>query len=139
MSIVSKIEGVERVIKALTQKEKAHPKRVSVLVGYRSKYALFVHENREMKLKGQKRSKPRKGNYWDPQGRAQAGFLETPAREKRGRIGQIVTQTVENGGTLEQGLVMAGLFLQRESQLMVPVDTGKLKASAFTEVEKVEK
>jgi len=30
------------------------------------------------------------------------------------------------------GLKAAGLFLQRESQQLVPVDTGNLKASAFT-------
>ena len=33
---------------------------------------------------------------------------------------------------LEKGLVLAGLFLQRESQMIVPVDTGTLRASAFT-------
>lgn len=33
---------------------------------------------------------------------------------------------------LEIGLVRAGLFLQRESQKVVPVDTGALKNSAFT-------
>ena len=32
----------------------------------------------------------------------------------------------------ERGLKRAGLFLQRESQLLVPVDTGNLKGSAFT-------
>lgn len=33
---------------------------------------------------------------------------------------------------LERGLVKAGKFLQRESQKIVPVDTGALKNSAFT-------
>jgi len=31
-----------------------------------------------------------------------------------------------------RGLKQAGLFLQRESQLIVPVDTGNLKGGAFT-------
>ena len=31
-----------------------------------------------------------------------------------------------------RGLVKAGLFVQRESQKIVPVDTGNLKNSAFT-------
>jgi hypothetical protein len=138
MAIVSIIRGADKVVQTLAQREKGQPRKVSVVVGYRSNYALHVHENREMRLRGQKRSKPRKGFYWDPQGKAQAGFLETPFRRHQGRIGEIIWKTVENGGSLEQGLVMAGLFLQRESQMMVPVDTGKLKASAFTEVEKVQ-
>lgn len=33
---------------------------------------------------------------------------------------------------LERGLVKAGLFLQRKSQEVVPIDTGALKGSAFT-------
>lgn len=32
----------------------------------------------------------------------------------------------------ERGIVKAALFLQRESQLIVPVDTGTLRNSAFT-------
>lgn len=48
-------------------------------VGYTAAYAIYVHENVQMKLKGQPRSGSR-GKYWDPQGRAQAKFLEEPAR-----------------------------------------------------------
>ncbi len=36
------------------------------------------------------------------------------------------------GEGCERGLKKAGLMLQRESQKVVPVDTGNLKASAFT-------
>lgn len=36
---------------------------------------------------------------------------------------------------VERGLVKAGLKLQRASQLLVPVDTGGLKGSAFTRKE----
>jgi hypothetical protein len=38
----------------------------------------------------------------------------------------------EIGPQVELGLKTAGLYLQRESQLLVPVDFGILKASAFT-------
>ncbi len=38
--------------------------------------------------------------------------------------------------SLEEALLKSGLFLQRESQKLVPVDTGALKNSAFTRVEK---
>lgn len=41
----------------------------------------------------------------------------------------------ELGPKVELGLKTAGLFLQRESQLLVPVDFGVLKASAFTRAE----
>lgn len=52
-----------------------------VNVGYTANYALYVHEAVGMKLKGQKRTGfGAKGKYWDPQGRAQAKFLEQPAR-----------------------------------------------------------
>lgn len=50
-----------------------------VIVGYTARYALYVHELVQMKLKGQPRPKGR-GKYWDPQGRGQAKFLEEPAR-----------------------------------------------------------
>jgi hypothetical protein len=108
----------------------------SVIVGYTAAYALYVHEKIEMKLQGLPRAKPGKGSYWDPQGRAQAKFLEAPARMHRERIAEIVRQTYKKpGATLAQALLMGGLFLQRESMLLVPVDTGNLKASAFTRLE----
>ena len=60
----------------------------SVRVGYTAGYALFVHELVGMKLKGKPRPKRQdtggdRGLYWDPQGRAQAKFLEEPARRLR--------------------------------------------------------
>jgi hypothetical protein len=51
-----------------------------VNIGYTATYAIFVHENVEMKWKGLPRHAPSKGRYWDPQGRGQAKFLEEPAR-----------------------------------------------------------
>lgn len=58
------------------------PKRYEVNVGYTAFYALFVHEQVGMVLQGQQRlpSPPHQGRYWDPQGRAQAKFLEAPFR-----------------------------------------------------------
>ncbi len=66
-----------------------------VTIGYTAAYALYVHENREiwppgMRLKGQDRSKPHKGKYWDPQNRAQPKFLEDPARTEAGMIRAII-------------------------------------------------
>lgn len=46
---------------------------------------------------------------------------------KRARVGQ--------GRLLEVGLMRAGLFLQRKSQQVVPIDTGALRNSAFTRMQ----
>lgn len=51
-----------------------------VNVGTTAAYAIYVHENVEMKGKGQPRQHGHKGNYWDPPGRGQAKFLEQPFR-----------------------------------------------------------
>lgn len=60
-----------------------------VNVGYTAAYAMYVHENVEMKLKGQPRRPPAKGNYWDPPGRGQAKFLEAPARNPATRAAML--------------------------------------------------
>ena len=39
-----------------------------------------------------------------------------------------------NQKMFHNGLLLAGLFLQRQSQLIVPVDTGALRASAYTKM-----
>lgn len=129
-----KITGVKEVKAQLLALAAKAPKDVSVVVGYNAAYALWVHEAVEMKLRGLPRGT--KGFYWDPQGQAQAKFLETPARMYRDRIAKIAVDTYrKNGGDLAQALYFAGLYLQRESQKLVPVDTGNLKGSAFTELE----
>jgi hypothetical protein len=61
-----------------------------VHVGFSAFYAIFVHENVEMKGKGYPRRPPSQGNYWDPAGRGQAKFLETPARRDRMKMRRIV-------------------------------------------------
>ena len=47
-----------------------------VIVGYNNDYAGTVHESREEKMRGKKRSSG-KGNYWDPSG--ESAFLEKAA------------------------------------------------------------
>lgn len=134
---MAKIENVERVLKILHDRE-AQAKRdghVSCVVGYKAAYALYVHEAVGMKLKGQPRRPPRKGYYWDPQGRAQAKFLEQPARTFAKDLAEIVVTVLRGGHGLAKALYTAGLRLQRESMLLCPVDTGNLKGSAFTELE----
>jgi hypothetical protein len=138
-----KVERLEKLITKLRDKvaEANKASAASVIVGYSAAYALFVHENMElhppgMILAGQPRPKNR-GNYWDPQGQAQPKFLEQPARElsNSGELSRIVADALQRGATMAQALVTAGLRIQRESMLLVPVDTGNLKASAFTKLE----
>lgn len=62
-----------------------------VSVGYTASYAMFVHEKVGMKLKGQPRPGGR-GRYWDPQGRAQAKFIEEPSRRLAPELVRIIQQ-----------------------------------------------
>lgn len=117
-----KITGVRRVRQTLKGlRTKYGEKSPVVLVGYTANYALHVHENLE--------SRHKEGQ--------QAKYLEQPARELAddGTLGGLVRGTMAMGGTMAEGLLVAGNRLQRESQELVPVDTGNLKGSAFTRKE----
>ncbi len=134
-----KIEGIDTLNKELEKRirESKRNDMGSVIVGYSTNYAVFVHENLEMKLMGQPRKgKGSKGNYWDPPGRGQSKFLEQPARELKNVLRDIIVTAVENGASVVKAMMIAGNRLQRESQLLVPVDKTPLKVSAFTRREK---
>lgn len=90
-----------------------------VVVGFTAQYAVYVHENLEA---------------FHPVG--QAKFLEQPARQYAREIGRMVREAVRRGATFAQALLLGGLRLQREAQLLTPVDTGNLRASAFTRIER---
>jgi hypothetical protein len=92
--------------------------QIQCVVGYTANYAVHVHESLEM-------AHPRGG---------QAKFLEQPAREKAMELGKLGGQALRKG-RLGMALFLVGLRLQRESQLLVPVDTGHLRGSAFTRME----
>ncbi len=68
-----------------------------VNVGYTALYAMYVHENIEMKGRGMPRDpgNPGRGNFWDPAGRGQAKFLEEPARTLRPQLLKIVQNAVK--------------------------------------------
>lgn len=79
-------------------------------VGYRAHYALFVHERIGMRLKGLPRNlfgnfryypdgtrKPHVGRFWDPQGEAQAKFLEEPARRLRPGLKAVMSYHLTQG------------------------------------------
>lgn len=116
---MAEILGLNKVLDALHRLKKKY-EGPAVIVGYTAAYAVHVHENLEMRHKEGK----------------QAKFLEQPARELAKEIGQIVRKAVQGGATLTKALLIGGLRLQRESQKIVPVDTGALKGSAFTKEDK---
>jgi hypothetical protein len=156
MAVVQGADRLEAILTKLIADAKRDGEPI-VAVGYTAKYALAVHEDEEMKWKGfsrdprirriemggdasKARPRPRKrepkGKFWDPQGRGQAKFLEGPARRDAHIMRNIVANAILKGMTLSQALLLAGLHLQGESQKLVPVDTGNLKSSAYTRLER---
>ncbi len=135
MAIIQNLDKLVSKFRALSAKS-IKDTDFSVVVGFTARYAVYVHENTEMVLEGQPRRPPATGVYWGPNG--QAKFLEQPARElsNDGTLGRIVAQAVKAKKTLAQGVLLAGLRLQRESQKLVPVVTGNLRRSAFTRLER---
>jgi hypothetical protein len=63
-------------------------------VGYTAAYALYVHEQVAMRLRGQPRPSGH-GAFWDPQGQAQAKFLEEPLRRLRPQMSDIIFQSAK--------------------------------------------
>lgn len=114
---MAKVEGLEKVVAALRARAAKARKDndASVSVGYSAGYSLRVHEDLEAHHTN-----------------GQAKFLEQPAREFAPVLAGIVREALRQGKTLAQALLLAGLRLQREAMLLTPVDTGALRASAFT-------
>ena len=154
---MARVDKLDEVVSGLLAQVVQEPK-VRVAVGYTKNYALRVHELTGMKMKGiprdprqrpGKHRKPgmfkflggsipiprktvHKGRFWDPQNRAMAKFLEFPFKMRRGEILRIIKEAYGKGKTLFESVFLGGLFLQRESQKLVPVEFGELKKSAFT-------
>lgn len=114
---MARVEGVKRVQAILQARASKAGEETSksVIVGYTQSYALYVHENLEAHHSV-----------------GQAKFLEQPAREEADKIGGIVRTALTKGASVSDALLLGGLYLQRASQQLVPVDTGALKSSAFT-------
>jgi hypothetical protein len=134
MAEVSKVltKPLLRALEKL-ERESRRKNNGDVIVGYAASYALFVHENLDA-AHGEEFNK-KHGRGRGPN--QQAKFLETPFRTMKnsGILMSTITTAVKNGVPLPKALKIAGLDVQRASQLIVPVDTGNLKGSAFTEME----
>lgn len=118
MASIVKVTGVNKLLVKLAKKAALNPPGLSAVVGYTQEYAIYVHENEEAHHNV-----------------GQAKFLEQPARTHSKELTAIIATSISKGFGMAQGLMLAGLRLQRESQKLVPVDTGALKNSAFTHLE----
>ena len=115
---MAKIKGVKGVLATLKKLEgdAQEASKAGATVGYTQSYALFVHEGVDMNFNNGK----------------QAKYLETPARNLKKELARIITAGYAKSKDLNKSLFVAGLRLQRESMKIVPIDTGALRASAFT-------
>jgi hypothetical protein len=135
---VLNIKGLTRQLQQYKRAEgDAKP---SVIAGYTAAYGIYVHEMAPADPHwGRPRTghhddgSPKKGEYWDPTGLGQPKFLEKPARDllNDGSLSRLITKIVKKGGSVKGGLIAAGVRIMSESQRLVPVDTGTLKASAI--------
>ena len=91
----------------------------NVIVGFTQNYAVHVHENLHSAHKV-----------------GQAKYLETAYKKMMPLTFSLVAQIYQISGSIVKGLLVAGLRIQREAQKLTPVDTGALKASAYTAREK---
>lgn len=117
---MAKVINKEKLLSQLKNKKQQAKRNFNAacLVGYTASYGLYVHENLEaIHVVGQ------------------AKFLEQPAITLRPELRSIIDQALMSGQTMGDALLLAGLRLQAESQLLCPVDTGNLRASAFTRLE----
>lgn len=87
-------------------------------VGYSAPYAIFVHENL---------------TAHHPIG--QAKFLEQPARLLGDEISDVIIKSVMDGKLLKEAVKDGAVYLLKESQKLVPVQTGALRASGYVKEE----
>lgn len=111
-----KISGVDNLTTKLRSRKQK--KSSSVVVGYSQNYAIYVHERLDVNHDVGK-----------------AKYLEDPLRNNQDLITNQIKKNFQKHNDLEAAVFTGGLLLQSLSQSEVPVDTGALKSSAFTEKE----
>jgi hypothetical protein len=136
MAKKSELKGVPQVAAFIKQQRRRvsgqFGHNVVTQVVYKAPYAMYVHENLEMKLRGQPRPSGI-GVYWGtPSGsRGQSKYLEQPFRENKAKLLNMVRQALKKKKTLKEATRIAAEWLLKQSQKLVPVEYGKLKASGF--------
>lgn len=149
---MAKVEGLTLLVKNIKKLEAKMVSTLakkgaggSVIVGYTASYALWVHEMIKGAPHPPKSNAQRRAMFASIREREARGhvswevgqpkFLEQPARTQQREMRAIVNKAVMEGKTMIQALLLAGLYLQAESQRLCPIDTGNLRASAFTKIE----
>jgi hypothetical protein len=122
---MAKLKGKDEV-KALLASTSKRGRSCQVKVGYATSYAIYVHETPPPPPKGGERTAFHPVGQWK--------YLEQPAREEQEAMAEIVARNLKNKESLVTAMLRSGQHLQRKSQELVPVDTGALRASAYTEV-----
>jgi hypothetical protein len=112
------LQGTQKVISKLRGMTLGGTGTLSVRVSYNAPYSVFVHEDLT--------------KYHAPP--TQAKFVEQPARQLRQEMRDMVAKKLKQKRALDLALLAAGQLLYDASQLLVPVDTGLLKASGRIEV-----
>ena len=92
--------------------------QVSATVSQSAQYAIYVHEDLEA------------GHNV-----GEAKFLEKAALRNKDKVAERVTKMLPTT-KMSLALYSSALLIQRDSMKLTPVDTGNLKASAQTEIEK---
>ena len=135
MAFTGHILGIKALIRNFETLKKVadHERSDSVEVVYTARYAIYVHDNQEMKLEGEDRPSGL-GDYWGPEG--QSNFLLGPAYEMMPELRRVIAKVYKATGSLTKGLLLAGLRLQSASQKLVPVEYGHLRGSADTRIVK---
>ena len=132
MKANAKVYGLEKVMNRFQKEVQTFAGDgviVEGIVGYRAPYAIYVHENMEIDhpvhVDGS-------GSVRDCGG--QAKFLEIPARDMIPTIKAEMLKLKQQKKGMKYSIRMLLIKLLIRSQKLVPVDTGKLKASGFTKL-----
>lgn len=125
------IEGVGSLENKLNAMLRSVEGKTVIEVGFRAKYAIYVHEAVAMKLKGLIRDGGWPGHYWDPQGEGRAKFLEEPARTKAPEIFLAIKTAVRNGQNWVSALLTGGNLLLYWAKSYAPLRMGDLRRSGY--------
>ena len=112
------LEGQQKVYQLFKRNTLSGRSYLHVKVTYTTPYAVYVHEDLT--------------KYHAPP--TQAKFVEQPFRQLRPQMVEAVAKKLKQRKSLEDALMVAGRMLYEASQVLVPVDTGALKASGRIEV-----
>src|SRR5690554_3144864 len=112
----AQIQGLDKVVERLQKLKQSsiNDGNLDIVVGYAASHATYVHEiNKNYNY----------GKQWK--------YLETPFKMLQGYFAKVIIQSYTRTGSIRVGLKKSAKALYAESQALVPIDTGELKASGF--------